>query len=185
MWCALLIASLVAAPAAAVPWAPVEGASLVGTRAPELRGLKWLRGGPLSMEGLRGQVVLIRFWTDGCAFCEKTAPALKALDAKYREKGLVVIGVHHPKEPASDPEKGIRALGLTFPVATDPDWKTVKAYGVGSTFTRFTSVSFLVDREGAIRFVHDGGEWHQGGGADHERCNQAHDALVATLERLL
>jgi len=183
---ALLLATLLlAVPAAAAPWAPAEGASLLGTRAPALRGLKWLQGGPLSLETLRGKVVLIRFWTDGCPYCEKTAPALTSLDAKYRDKGLVVIGIHHPKEPSSDPVKGIHALGLKFPVATDPDWQTVKAYGVGTTFTHFTSVSFLIDREGVIRFVHDGGEWHEGGGADHERCNQAFDALVATLKRLL
>jgi peroxiredoxin len=137
------------------------------------------------MESLRGKVVLIRFWTDGCPYCEKTAPALKALHAKHQADGLVVIGIHHPKEPKSDPAKGLRALGLDFPVATDPDWATVKAYGVGTTFKRWTSISFLVDGAGKIAFVHDGGEWHQGGGPDHERCNQAHDALVATLETLL
>ena len=147
--------------------------------------MTWLQGGPLSLEALRGKVVLIRFWTDGCAYCEKTAPALRALDARYRDQGLVVIGIHHPKDATSDPVKGMKALRLTFPVATDPDWQTIKAYGVGTTFTRFTSVSFLIDREGTIRFVHDGGEWHEGGGPDHEPCNQAYRTLVTTLKSLL
>ncbi len=183
----LLALALVAAPAPvrAEPYTPREGGELLGTKAPELRGLRWSQGGPLTLAGLRGKVVLLRFWTDGCPFCEKTAPVLNALHARYRDRGLVVVGVHHPKEPGSDVARGVKALELVFPVATDPDWQTVKAFGVGTTFKKFTSISFLIDAEGVIRFVHDGGEFHPGGGSDHERCNSAHDALVATIERLL
>jgi thiol-disulfide isomerase/thioredoxin len=165
-------------------WAPKEGASLIGTKAPELTGLRWLQGGPLTMEKLRGKVVLVRFWTDGCQFCSSTAPSLRELDAKHRDEGLVVIGIHHPKARDSDPEKAMRELGFTFPVATDKEWSTVKGWGVGTTFKSWTSITFLVDREG-VRFVHDGGEWHRGGGKGHERCQAGYDALVATLEKLL
>jgi thiol-disulfide isomerase/thioredoxin len=171
--------------AAHADYAPKEGGELLGTKAPELTGLTWLQGGPLTMEKLRGKVVLVRFWTDGCKFCSSTAPSLKALDGKHRDAGLVVIGVHHPKAKDSDPAKGLRELGFQFPVATDKDWSTVKGWGVGTTFKSWTSITFLVDREGVIRFVHDGGEWHTGGGKGHERCNAGHDALVATLEKLL
>jgi thiol-disulfide isomerase/thioredoxin len=166
-------------------WAPKEGGALVGTRAPELVGLRWLQGGPFTMEKLRGKVVLIRFWTDGCQFCSSTAPSLKELDARYRDQGLVVIGVHHPKSKDSDPEKSMRELGFTFPVATDKDWQTVKGWGVGTTFKTFTSISYLVDKEGVIRFVHDGGEWHTGGGKGHEKCQAGYDALTSTLAQLL
>src|SRR5262245_41689634 len=50
-----------------------EGADLIGTTAPTWRGLQWLQGGPLSLEQLRGKVVLIRFWTAGCPLCTHTA----------------------------------------------------------------------------------------------------------------
>src|SRR6478609_2583250 len=74
-----------------------EGADLIGTPAPAWQGLEWLQGGPLSLPGLRGKAVLIRFWTVGCSLCTRTAPALNELWANYRDRGLVVIGIHHPK----------------------------------------------------------------------------------------
>jgi peroxiredoxin len=117
----LLFASI-----ARADWAPREGASLIGTPAPELVGLRWLQGGPLTMAKLRGNVVLIRFWTDGCKLCSATAPALRALHARFRDRGLVVIGIHHPKSAGSNPEKAMRELGFEFPVATDKDWQTVR-----------------------------------------------------------
>ncbi len=82
-------------------WAPGEGGALVGTRAPELEGLTWIQGGPLTLAALRGHPVLIRFWTDGCQYCHDSAPSLIALHQKYAERGLVVLGVHHPKSEAS------------------------------------------------------------------------------------
>jgi peroxiredoxin len=166
-----------------------EGAALIGTAAPEWRGLTWLSGGPLTLAGLRGRVVLLRFWSDACPYCEKTAPALRALDERYRARGLTVVGIHHPKPPgAVDPATVSRVanqLGFTFPVATDRDWTTVRAYGVGSTFQRFTSVSLLIDRDGRIRWVHPGGEFHAGGGAGHEACNAAFASLDAAIGKLL
>jgi peroxiredoxin len=183
---ATLLALVLAGAVARADHVPREGASMVGAPAPELRGLAWLQGGPLTLEALRGKVVLIRFFTGGCPYCSATAPALRALDAAHRADGLVTLGIHHPKaKDGPDPRETVRALGFTFPVATDPRWETVRAWGVGTTFRRFTSLTFLVDRRGIIRFVHDGGEWHDGGGAGHEACQAAHDALVATLERLL
>ena len=156
----MLIALALAAPALAV-YTPVEGAALVGTRAPEWRGLSWIQGGPLTTAKLRGKLVLVRFWTDGCQFCRASAGPLRELDEKFRARGLVVVGIHHPKAPEShDPKviaKAAKELGFGFPIATDPEWTTVKAYGVGTTFKNFTSVSFLIDQTGVIRWVHDGG----------------------------
>jgi peroxiredoxin len=155
-----LLALAIASPARGA-YTPTEGASLVGTRAPEWRGLTWLQGGPLTMQKLRGKPVLVRFWTDGCEFCRASAGPLRELDEKYRARGLVVVGIHHPKAPEShDPKviaKAAKELGFAFPIATDPEWTTVKAYGVGTTFKNFTSVSFLIDQTGVIRWVHDGG----------------------------
>src|SRR5260370_1177109 len=166
MTSALLVAAslaLAGAPASerAPAWAPREGRELLGTRAPELRGVEWLQGGPLTLVGLRGKVVLIRFWLTGCAYCTATAPALNELHDAYAAKGLVVVGLHHPKSDETRDravvERAARQLGFRFPVGIDPDWKTANAYGVGTVFRQFTSVSILVDRAGTIRFVHDGG----------------------------
>src|SRR5262245_40065869 len=97
-------------PGAVPAWKPREGAELVGTRAPEWSGIRWIQGGPLTLAGLRGRVVLLRFWLADCPFCERTAPALRELDERYRERGLVVVAVHHPKsEESRDLEKVARA----------------------------------------------------------------------------
>ena len=178
-----------ATPPPALAWAPAEGANLLGTAAPEWQGLRWLQGGPLTLAGLRGHPVLVRFWTDGCSLCARSAPALEDLWRRYRERGLVVVGIHHPKSQASrDPaavQRAAHALGMTFPMATDREWETLRRYGVGTTFTAYTSVSFLIDKSGIIRFVHDVGELHPGGGAGNQAGAAAFTALEATLRQLL
>ena len=170
-------------------WSPREGLELIGTRAPEWKGIEWIQGGPLSIASLRGQAILLRFWLIGCPFCTNTAPALRELWEEYRDEGLVVVGLHHPKsEMARDPERVTSAandLGFRFPIGLDNDWVTLRSYGVGTELRRFTSVSFLIDRMGIIRFVHDGGEFHTGGGAGHEECNSAYEALRDTIEMVL
>jgi len=170
-------------------WLPLEGRELLGTSAPEWKGIRWIQGGPLDLSALRGKVVLLRFWLIDCPYCEKTAPALRELWSKYRAQGLVVVGLHHPKsEGAQDPAQVMRAareLGFDFPIGQDEAWTTLRAYGVGSHFKQFTSVSFLIDRNGIIRFVHDGGEYHRGGGPDHRECNAAYEALDASIQELL
>jgi peroxiredoxin len=188
---AFLLLSILPAAAGQTPsgWSPREGAELLGTPAPPWTGIRWIQGGPLTLEGLRGKVVLLRFWLTDCPYCERTAPALRELDRRYRDRGLVVVAVHHPKSDESrDPERVARAardLGFTFPVGIDDRWETLQAYGVGSHFRRFTSVSFVIDASGIIRFVHDGGEYHPGGGPGHRECNAAYEALDRTLRRLL
>ena len=168
-------------------WTPVEGRELVGTRAPELRDLVFVQGGPLSLAELKGRLVLIRFWLMDCPYCRATAPALNELHERFAARGLVVLGIHHPKSEAARDlvtvRRATRALGFAFPVAHDDTWATARAFGVGSTFERFTSVSLLVDRAGTIAWVHDGGEFHAGGGAGHEACNRAYASLTREIER--
>ena len=170
-------------------WVPREGRELIGTPAPEWRGIEWIQGGPLSIESLRGRAILLRFWLLGCPFCTSTAPALRELWDEYRDEGLVVVGLHHPKSKAArDPARVTSAasgLGFSFPIGLDNDWVTIRSYGVGTEFRHFTSISFLVDRKGIIRFVHDGGEFHTGGGPGHEECNAAYEVLRRAIEEVL
>jgi thiol-disulfide isomerase/thioredoxin len=134
-------------------------------------------------------VVLLRFWLIDCPYCVRTAPALRELAEQYRDDGLVVVGLHHPKsEPAKEADRVHRAardLGFGFPIGQDLEWETVRSYGVGTRFQSYTSVSFLIDRDGIIRFVHDGGEYHRGGGPDHRECNAAFEALDAAILQAL
>lgn len=138
---------------------------LTGTKAPEFEGLTWLNSEPLTMNELKGKVVLIRFWLVGCPYCENTASSLVEFHEKYGEQGLVVIGIHHPKsERTREPgiaKRQAEIFGFDFPVAHDKDWKTIKNYWLTGENRKFTSSSMLIDRGGIIRFVHEGGEYYR------------------------
>src|SRR5882724_8832673 len=101
--------------------------------APDVHGISaWINSRPLSLPKLRGKVVLVDFWTYSCINCLRTLPYLKAWDAKYKQAGLVVIGVHTPefgfeKMPVNV-RQATKDLGITFPVAVDSDYAVWKAY---------------------------------------------------------
>jgi peroxiredoxin len=162
-----------------------EGSELLGTPSPPLTGLAWVGGHSFSLEELRGKVVLLRWWTEGCAYCANTAPALAALHQRYGPKGLVVIGVYHPKPPGPRSEAAVTAaaarLGLRFPIAIDARWEVLRRWWLDGGERGFTSVSFLLDRRGRIRFVHPGGEFYPGDGPP----GRDYEAIRRTIERLL
>ena len=122
-------------------------------RAPEFAGTqRWFNtpgGGPLSLAGLRGQVVLVDFWTYTCINCIRTLPYLEAWYRKYQRDGFTVVGVHTPEFPfekeASNVERAIGDDGLTYPVAQDNDYATWTAYG-----NQYWPAKYLIDatREG-------------------------------------
>lgn len=158
-------------------------AELLGTKPPEWKLSNWLNSTPLTLEGLRGNVVLVRWWTaPGCPYCAATAPALNEFDQTYRDQGLQVIGVYHHKsaEPF-DMEKvkqRTARYGLQFPVAVDDDWQTLKRWWLDHDDRAWTSVSFLLDRTGKIRFIHPGGQYEKGD-ADYERLKKKIEELIA------
>lgn len=143
-----------------------EGSELIGKPAPGWELETWFNSKPLAPSDLRGKVVLIRwFMSPACPFCSATAPSLNLLDERYRERGLVVLGFYHHKdaEPLT-PEavKGyLEHFEFRFPVAIDPDWKTLKRWWLDRK-RGWTSVSFLLDRQGVIRFIHPGGTYAPG-----------------------
>jgi len=141
-------------------WSPAEGTELIGHQVPEFSGLKWLNTAPMSMQSLRGKVVLIRFWLIDCPFCSGSADALNQIYEKYRNKGLVVIGIHHPKSDAARESErvlaGAKKLQFTFPIAQDNDWQTIRSFWLVKK-RGYTSASLLIDKTGQIRWVHDGG----------------------------
>ncbi|MDX9690328.1 MAG: cytochrome c biogenesis protein DipZ [Alphaproteobacteria bacterium] len=124
--------------------------------APELKGLgQWFNSAPLTLDSLRGKVVLIDFWTYSCINCIRTLPYLKAWDAKYREKGLVILGLHAPEFAfEQDPDNVARAIekyGIKYPVAQDNIFSTWKAYD-----NRYWPAHYLIDQEGRVVYTHHG-----------------------------
>ena len=104
-------------------------------RAPDFGDVKWLNTEqPLTLESLRGQVVLLDFWTYCCINCMHIFPDLKHLESKYRGQPFVVIGVHSGKfSQEKDPENIRQAIlrhNIEHPVAVDSDYKIWNAYAV-------------------------------------------------------
>ena len=83
----------------------------------------WFNSAPLKIGDLRGKVVLVDFWTYGCVNCVNTLPHVTELYAKYKGRGLVVVGVHTPEFPfeksASNVQAALKRHGITYPVAQD------------------------------------------------------------------
>jgi peroxiredoxin len=169
--------------------ADADAQALLGKPAPALPALRWLDGKPRTVRSLRGQVVVIRNFTNGCPFCATTVPALEALHRELGPRGVQVLGVYHPKPPrpvSDDEARGhARALGASFPVAVDPDWALVKAWWLDLGASQWTSVTWVLDRKGRVRWVHPGGEYHGGGGAAHAQCRDDASQLRELIETLL
>jgi cytochrome c biogenesis protein CcdA/peroxiredoxin len=127
-----------------------------GIRAPEFRKItRWLNTAPLSIQRLRGKVVLVDFWTYSCINCIRTLPHLKAWDAAYRSKGLVIVGVHTPEfafeRVPGNVERAVAKFGIRYPVALDNAYATWNAY-----HNEYWPADYLIDRQSRIRHVHFG-----------------------------
>jgi len=123
---------------------------------PALRDIDgWINSEPLTLEGLRGQVVLVDFWTYGCINCLNTLPYVKAWHEKYKSQGLAVVGVHTPEYPYEKSSANVRAavakLGIPYPVAQDNQYATWKAFD-----NHFWPALYLIDRQGRVVYWHFG-----------------------------
>jgi cytochrome c biogenesis protein CcdA/thiol-disulfide isomerase/thioredoxin len=130
---------------------PIEG------ELPPLSGaVAWLNTPPLTPESLRGKVVLVDFWTYSCINCLRTLPYVRAWASKYKDHGLVVIGVHTPEfafeKNLDNVRRAVKDLGITYPVAVD------NSYAVwGAFFNNYWPADYFVDAQGQIR-AHEFGE---------------------------
>ncbi len=155
----------------------------------------WLNSSPLTPAELRGRVVLVNFWTYTCINWLRTLAYVRAWSEKYRDRGLVVIGVHTPEFPfereVENVREAARAMRVEYPVALDSD------YGVWSAFAnRYWPAVYLADAEGRIRYHHfgegeyDDGEWMiqhllreaEGEGIDEELVSVTAEGLEAQAD---
>ncbi|WP_287496571.1 cytochrome c biogenesis protein DipZ [Pandoraea sp. CB10b_02] len=155
------MARTAAAAANAAPL-PVEG------RLPSLDGaVQWLNSPPLSAQALRGKVVLVDFWTYSCINCLRTLPYVRAWAQKYRDQGLVVIGVHAPEfafeRNIGNVRKAVADLGVNYPVAIDNDYAIWRGFN-----NQYWPAHYFVDAQGRVRYHHFG----EGNYAESERVIQ-------------
>ncbi|SAK46291.1 cytochrome c biogenesis protein DipZ [Caballeronia ptereochthonis] len=129
---------------------PVEG-----TLPPLDGAVQWLNSPPLTKDALRGKVVLVDVWTYSCINCLRTLPYLKSWAQKYRDQGLVVIGVHAPEfafeRNIDNVKKAIHDLGIDYPVAIDNNYAIWRALN-----NQYWPAHYFVDAQGRIRYHHFG-----------------------------
>ena len=121
----------------------------------------WINSPALTPASLRGKVVVIDFWTYSCINCLRSLPYLNAWHGKYKDSGLVIIGVHTPEFPFEKDEanvrKAARELGIDYPVAMDNDYRIWRTF-----HNRFWPAHYFIDATGRVRFHHFGeGDYEQ------------------------
>ena len=131
---------------------------------------RWLNtpdGKALNLEDLRGKVVLLDFWTYSCINCQRTFPYETAWYDKYKDDGLVIIGVHTPEfafeKVESNVAAAIKRYGINYPVALDNDYATWNAWD-----QRYWPAHYLIDQSGTVRQVH----WGEGDYGETEKLIQ-------------
>lgn len=163
------IATILPTPAATQPETAMLAAD--GKALPDFQGIQqWLNSDPLTIADLKGNVVLIQFWTFACINCQRTLPHITQWHRQYAAQGLKVIGIHTPEFAFErDPNNIKRALQqhqITYPVPIDNDYKTWKAYS-----NEYWPHLFLADRRGLMRYDHVG--------------EGAYDTTEKTIQQLL
>ena len=129
---------------------PVEG------RMPSLDGaIEWINSAPLTAPELRGKVVLVDFWTYSCINCLRSLPYVRAWAEKYKDQGLVVIGVHAPEfafeKQLPNVRQAVKDLRVDYPVAVDNDWTIWRAFK-----NNYWPAHYFIDAQGRIRHHHYG-----------------------------
>lgn len=118
-------------------------------------GGTWINSPPLKLEGLRGKVVLVNFWTYGCYNCQNTLPYVKQWWDKYKDKGLVIVGVHSPEfsyeAKLEHVQDAVKKEGIGWPVVQDNEHAIWRAYH-NNYWPRF----YLIDQHGNIIYDHIG-----------------------------
>ncbi|MGB3274209.1 MAG: redoxin family protein, partial [Xanthobacteraceae bacterium] len=153
---------------------PVEG------KMPALDGaVGWLNSMPLTPEALRGKVVLVDFWTYSCINCLRAIPYVRAWAEKYKDQGLVVIGVHTPEfafeKNLDNVRKAVADLGIAYPVAIDNSYAVWRAFD-----NRYWPAHYFIDAQGRIRHHHFGeGSYDISERVIQQLLSEAHGAAMA------
>ena len=151
---------------AAICWSAIAGSTDADAQEPPsivgsspLGGLTgatgWLNSKPLTAKELKGKVVLVDFWAYSCINCLRSLPYIEAWAQKYKDSGLVVIGVHTPEfdfeKDSPNVQKAIQKYGVTYPIALDSNRAIWDAF-----HNEFWPAHYFIDAKGKVRFEHFG-----------------------------
>jgi len=151
---------------AAAGWSAMGGQTAASAQEPPsivgsfpLHGLSgatgWINSKPLTARDLKGKVVLVDFWTYSCINCLRSLPYIEAWSQKYKDSGLVVIGVHTPEfdfeKQSPNVQKAVQKFGITYPIALDSDHAVWDAF-----HNEYWPAHYFIDARGKVRFAHFG-----------------------------
>ncbi|MDM9648664.1 cytochrome c biogenesis protein DipZ [Rhizobium sp. S163] len=151
-------------------------------RAPSLDGaVQWLNSPPLTAADLRGKVVLVDFWTYSCINCIRTVPYVRAWAEKYKDQGLVVVGVHAPEfafeKNVDNVRKAVADFQIEYPVAIDNDFSIWRSFN-----NNYWPAHYLIDAAGQSRYSHFGeGSYRQTEKAIQDLLREAGRADVSNV----
>ena len=167
---------------------PRDGRELVGTKMPALKFDRWIGTDEGKPPDLSGRPVLYRWWTTGCPFCVKSLPAIETLRKRHEADGLRVVAVFHPKPPrevsADKIHDAAKKIGYGGVIAADDTWSQLKRAWLTEDRPA-TSVSFLVDATGVIRFVHPGTTYFPSDDPKYAKENAAYREVEAAIEKIV
>ncbi|MGE4313783.1 MAG: thioredoxin family protein [Pseudobdellovibrionaceae bacterium] len=140
---------------------PLNGSELIDGldqpyAAPDFQGIEeWINSDPLTLQKLKGKVVLVDFWTFSCINCLRTLPYLTKWYDTYKDDGFVIVGVHAPEfgfeKKRENLEKSLDKNGITYPIAQDNNFATWKAYK-----NKYWPAHYLIDKNGKVVYAHFG-----------------------------
>jgi thiol-disulfide isomerase/thioredoxin len=149
-----------------------------GSAAPVLQADGWLNSAPLTQTQLQGKVVLYDFWTYSCVNCVRTLPYLRSLYDRYKDDGLVVVGIHSPEfdfeKNHTNVQQAVTKLGVDWPVAFDDNMRIWNAFG-----NQYWPADYIYDRQDRQVSVHFG----EGGYQDTENLVRKLLAVPANSPR--
>lgn len=166
------------------------GQDRVGEAFPAMRFDGWARRAAKKDNAhARPKATLYRWWTDQCGFCKASLPAIEQLRREFEPQGLEVVAVYHPKPARDVSDRAILNHAAAFDyagdVAVDFDWSELRRAYATMRNRGATSVSFLVDSQGMIRFVHPGPVFFPSEDPRHGRENSDFAMLRSAIEALL
>jgi thiol-disulfide isomerase/thioredoxin len=161
------------------------GEDVLGDPLP-LDDLRWIAGNAETVID-SDKVTLVRWWTNACPFCESSLPAINDLEREYGDRGFQTVAVYHPKPPRDVPNDTVietaKRIGFDGPIAVDDDWAVLRRAYLDTGKRGATSVSFLLDAGGAIRYVHPGPELRPS--KDDPALQAQYDEMREAIEALL
>lgn len=119
--------------------------------APDFNGTQWLNSAPLSLDKLKGKVIMVEFWTYGCYNCVNVEPYIKKWHGRYKDKGFEVVAVHSPEFSHERKLANVRVYverkGIKYPVVIDNNFAIWRRYS-----NRYWPAMYLIDKQGQLRY---------------------------------